>query len=374
MAVGVGFQVPNTANLDGYTRELLRQGVTRSSGHFVVLPADEGRIPRAGALVERVAAAGPFVRAVAPRLVHAGVLFRKRDRVPVRIVAVDPAAEQRATGLCDRLAAGACLAADDAEGLLLGATLAERLHVGVGDRLKLVVPYEELGEVEYASRHYPVVGVLRGGGGFQEDKDVWVSQAFLEAILDETDVASAILVFGGDEHENPERASADARTLLAAVGDANVTVVPWHEASTFVANAIAGNRTITAISLLMVIIAVVIPVLALLSIHVLHDRRQIAITAAVGFSRGAIFLIYLMKAAIIGLLGVGLGAALGLGLCAWFDAHPIFDNDGFVVRPLVTARAILVPAAVLLAATLVAGLAPAWRAARSNPAVELREE
>ena len=35
VTAGVAFQIPNAANINGYTEELLRQGVSRSTGHHL---------------------------------------------------------------------------------------------------------------------------------------------------------------------------------------------------------------------------------------------------------------------------------------------------------------------------------------------------
>ena len=373
VAGGVGFQVPNAANLDGYTQELLRQGVTRASGHVLVSPPPQELIRDAGAVAGRLRAL-PFVDEALPRLVHAGVLFREGHRHPVRIVGVDPLAEEAANRFCGRIALGRCLVAGDTSSLVLGAELAEEVAAGVGDRLKLVVPYEELGEVEISSRKYPVAGVVLGGGGFQQDKDLYVSTALLTGILDESDVASEILVFVVDDPQDQPRLERHAATIRRELApNQGLRATPWFDASSFVASAIAGNRTIAWISTAMVVVAVMIPVFALLYVHVLGDRRSIAILGALGFRRHEIFFVYLLQAAFVGLVGACIGAGIGVGLCGWFDAHPIFANDGFVIRPALSLRAVIVPASVLIGATLLAGLVPAVKAARSNPADELRE-
>ena len=370
VAGGVGFQVPNAANLDGYTQELLRQGVARSSGHVLVTPPPQELLGQVADKVRRLSAL-PFVEGVLPRLVHAGVLFRKEHRHPVRIVGIDPVAEEKANGFCSRIEAGRCLTPDDTRALVLGSQLADAVGGAADDRLKLVVPYDELGEVELSSRKYPVVGVVRGGGGFQEDKDLYVPAALLYGILDEADVASEILVFvSGDPQDQPAltRHAAAIREVLP-----DVQAQPWFAGSSLVANAIAGNRTIALISTAMVILAVMIPVFALLYVHVSSDRRSIAILGAIGFRRREIFFIYLLEAILVGVVGAAIGVGLGLGLCSWFDAHPIFANDGFVIRPDVSARAVLVPALILFGATVLAGLVPAVKAARGTPSEELRE-
>jgi lipoprotein-releasing system permease protein len=369
VAAGVGFQIPNTANIDGYTAELLRKGLSRSSGHLLVSSVNPAPIEDAPALTARLRGQ-PHVLAVSPRLIHAGVVFKRGAHLPVRVVGVDPADEQAATSFCSRLRQGRCLpASGDARSVVLGASLAEQLRLRAGERVKLVLPYENLGEVEYASAWYDVAGVLEPGGGFSADSDLFVPIALLRRVLGRGEIASALVLIVDDVH----RAGTYARALQATSG-ARTRVQPWWEVNEFVANAIAGNRALSTISMVMVIVAVVIPVAALLYILVLHERKQIAVLGAIGFGRGALFAIYLLKAALIGVVGAALGVGLGFGLCALFNAHPIFAHDGFVVRPVLSLRGIAIPTAVIVAVTLLAGLAPALRAARSNPSTELREE
>ena len=68
----------------------------------------------------------------------------------------------------------------------------------------------------------------------------------------------------------------------------------------------------------------------------------------------------------MGLIGMALGIALGLGLCELFDAYPIFSHRDFVVRPMLNAGVVLLPAAVVFLTVLAAGFWPAAKAARSH--------
>jgi lipoprotein-releasing system permease protein len=198
---------------------------------------------------------------------------------------------------------------------------------------------------------------------------VFVRIELLRRVLDRPDAASSISLYT-DDHA---RAGAHAAQARAALGSAPARVRPWWEVSELVANAIAGNRAIAAISMTMVVIAVMIPVSALLYILVLHERRQIAILGALGFGRAALFGIYVMKAALIGIAGTALGSGVGLAICRYFAARPIFAHNGFEVRPEVDLPTVAIPVAVLFAVTLCAGIVPAVIAARSNAALELRE-
>ncbi len=369
VTAGVCFQIPNAANLAGYTEELLRQGMERMTGHLQVVARDGKAVEGVAAMLARLERQGGL-RAVVPRLIHGGVAFKGSEHQPVRIQGIDPGAEERATGFCRRLGRGRCMRAEAgaAPEAVLGASLAARLKVGVGDRVKVLIPYQELGEVEHSSAYYRVSGVLEGGGAFTTDADLFLALPLLRRVVGAEDAASIVSIYLHD-HAEAGRRAAELRPLLP-----RLEVKPWWEVSQFVASAIAGNRAIYGVSMAMVVAAVMIPVSALLFILVLHERRQIAILGALGFSRPALFGIYMWKAALVGLIGVGLGSALGYGLCRYFMLRPIFEFSGFVVRPALNLEVFAVPSLALFTVTLLSGLVPALRAARCEPAVGLRED
>lgn len=363
---GVGFQIPNKANIDGYSAELLRTGVSRNLGHVVISPRGESTIKDVAALEKKLRGLS-FVRGLTTRVLHPGVAFKGEEHRAVRVVGLVSKNEERLRRFCSEMKAGRCMEPDSLQAVA-GAYLADKMGLKVGDRIRLVLPYQDLDEVKYARAKYTISGIKAGGGGFQADKDLFISLKTIVEQLGYHDEATQLSIFVDD----PERAAGRAAALSRTVKQARVET--WWKANAFVANAIEGNRTIASISMIMVILAVGIPVLALLYIHVLHERRQIAILSTMGFGRSALFTIYLLKAMFVGIVGVGLGIGLGVGLCAYFDHNPLFSHGGFVVRPDLTATAVAIPALVTFVVTVLAGIAPAVRASVSNPALELRED
>lgn len=367
VTAAVGFQIPNTANLDGYTRELLQQGLLRDVGHVLVTPGEDETFTNVSGMADTVGRQPP-VAGVAVRLVRAAVIRRDGQQRAVRLVGLNGAAEEAVTGFCQRVAQGACPADGPGLQLVLGARLAAQLGVEPGARLRVVVPFVDLlGDLDSVSRQALVVGVLRGGGGFDVDYDAFTSLATLQQLLDLRDEANSVSVFLHREEQVAETA-AELRQLLPAA-----RVEPWWEVSELVSSSIRANRSIAQISMAMVIMAVIVPVLALLYIHVLQERAQIAVLGAIGFGRFEIFLSYLLKAVLVATIGTLLGILLGFGLCCYFAAHPLFSYNDFTVRPLLSPSAVLWPALVIFGVTVLAGLVPAIRAARANPAEELRQ-
>jgi ABC-type lipoprotein release transport system permease subunit len=151
-----------------------------------------------------------------------------------------------------------------------------------------------------------------------------------------------------------------------------VTAKAWQDEAVFVGQAIKGNRKLAAVALLMGTLSVVVPVLALLFVHVLTERKQIAIVRSLGLSVGEVFAVYFLKVVLVASVGVAIGVAVGLGLCQHFEHAPIFQNDGFVVRPVLHVWSIVQPCFVVWLAALLAGVLPAISAARTSPAEQLQ--
>lgn len=360
VAFGVGFQIPNDANLEGYSRELLAQGMKRATGHVTVTRAN-GEWPDVEATLRRLESL-PCVRHTTTRLFQGAVVLRERAAMPVRLVAVDVEREKRATNLCSRLTQGACIENKSAD-VLVGWEAAKVGGLSPGDLIEVVVASTDAKSIR--KRSLRVAGILQGGGAFQEDRDLIASREAVLDPLDDLGQVASILVYG----PNAEQANEYREVIRRALPDHDVK--SWQDSSGFVAQAIEGNRTLAFVSRLMVMCAVLVPVLALSYIHVTSERRQIGTMRAVGMTRADILCIYLLKTVIIAALGAVIGAGLGCLVCRYFQYRPIFNSGGFVVLPYLSGKVIWSSMGSVALTTVLAGTWPAMRASRTSPIQEL---
>jgi ABC-type lipoprotein release transport system permease subunit len=386
VAAGVGFQIPNTANLMGYTAELLAQGIASGLGEVRVRPGRGLVFDDGEAVAERIRRV-PGVRAAAAVLVVSGSVTAAGRELGGVIYGVDPRAPRQPY----RLLSGAPLEPGDAEGALLGVGLSTRLGVSVGDVVELrailagggglspaaadlLMQACALGLPVDCSRAADAVRLrritvrVRGvvGGVFNAYEAAFIDLGALRAESKSPRGASMVLAYSDD----PAGAPGLAARVGAAVPEARAFA--WMEDSQYLKSSVDSVAAIAAVSHAMVVSAVVIPVWALLYVNVQSRRREVGVLAALGLSRAEIFAAFLVEALIVGTLGALLGCGIGYGLVRWFSAHPIFDWYGFVIRPAVSARSFVEPALVVLGATLFAGVTPALRAARLDPARVLR--
>lgn len=364
VAAGVAFQIPNAANLRGYEQAVITNGLVVGNGDVRVRPDKGARFGDADAIASELSRIEGVVAAV-PVLALAGAIGKDGNFKGAPIVAIDASAPRAPF----EITAGAPLARDDGTSIIVGTSLASRLGVRVGDDVQLRVVFgtsvDSIDPDNDVGRYTMRVRGL-SGGSFLSPESIIVDRAFLAKELGAPHTASQILVHLHDHFA----ARAVAAKIERAVPD--VSAVAWADDSPFLGSALQASAAIGTVSRAMVWFAVLIPVWALLYVHVLHRQRQIGLFGAIGLPARDVFSIHLVQAAIVGVVGCAIGCAAGYGLVRWFDAHPIFRAGSFEIRPVVSLATFAVPALFVFAAAVIAGVIPAWRAARLDPQKILR--
>jgi ABC-type lipoprotein release transport system permease subunit len=364
VAGGVAFQIPNEANLDGYEQEIMAKGVVVGSGDVRVRPRKGSRFDDGDALAASLATRAGVVAAV-PALLLPGALGVEGNFKGALVMGLDATAPR----LPYLVVEGTALAAGDDHGVVIGTALASRLGLTVGADVQLRIVFgtgwESLSPADELGRYTMTVRGL-AAGSFVAPESIVVDRGFLTRELGAPHAASVILV-----HLN-DHGAARAHAARLEQERPELSAVAWADDSPFLGSAIAASAAISIVSRAMVWLAVLMPVWALLYVHVLHRQRQIGVLGAVGIARHEVFAIHLTQAMIVGVIGALVGCVVGYALILWFGSHPIFAAPGFVVRPTLRATTFATPALLVLATTVLAGVVPAWRAARTDPGKILR--
>jgi len=161
------------------------------------------------------------------------------------------------------------------------------------------------------------------------------------------------------------RGESDARRLLSDTQRFDVaSAADWTDR----VDAITSQLTsyILAVGLMSVAIGAV-GIMNLLLVSVSERTRAIGVMRAVGATRRDVLQLFLTEAALIGLLGSVLGLAVGVGV-GYAGVRLLAFPFRLPLRWLATA------AAIGLGVSLLAGVYPAWRAARLDPVEALQEE
>ncbi len=132
----------------------------------------------------------------------------------------------------------------------------------------------------------------------------------------------------------------------------------------------AITRALQAVAAAVAVLAVLTVLFALLG----ERRRDLALLRSLGATRGQVAGVVAGQAALLGLAGAAAGLATGLAIGLVLVKVVNVQSFGWTLRFLPDWGSLAVTAALVTAACLFAGLAPALAAARMHPGDALREE
>ena len=169
-----------------------------------------------------------------------------------------------------------------------------------------------------------------------------------------------------------------ARRLHTELG-AGWTAVDWREANRPLFEALALERRIVALIIMLVTVVAALNITTTLALVVVERRADIAVLSTVGARAPSVTLLFMIEGAIIGAAGALAGVALGLAAC-WFAERfqlvrlppDVYSLSAVPLHPHASDVALAALAAFVV--SLLATLYPAWQAARVRPAEVLRYE
>ncbi len=229
---------------------------------------------------------------------------------------------------------------------------------------------------------FRVVGVaarkgdqLVGVGG-QDDRAILVPYTTAQRWLQKSDVLAHV-VFAPETRERSAEAIWGVRQVLglrhgfAPELEMTLTMVNIHAILQILHRLVFGLRIFLVGAGLATLLVGAIGVMNIMLVVVGERTREIGLRKAVGATDRAIFVEFLGEALTVSLMAGLLGAALGSGL-AQITARLASEGSRLGSPPVFEPWMALGVTSALVAVGMIAGLVPAWRAARIPPAEALR--
>ncbi len=333
-------------------------------------PQLRATVPRAAALAERLRDRTGLT-AVAVRA-QGFALAASRDRTyGVPVLGVQPAFEPRVSTVPHLIKSGRYLAADDAQEVVLGARLARNLKVQVHDELTLLGSGKD-GSV--AATVLPVVGIFDSGNPELDRNLIQMPLATFQDVFSMGDEAHVIVVSGRGVDTVPQTKAA----VAAAIGaQPDLVVLDWEEIIPGVKQLIQTDMVQNWITYLALIFIVTLSIMNTFLMSVLERTREFGIMLALGATPLRLGSIVMLESALLTLLGLAIGIALGGALAVYFyvegftfpgmkELYAQFGLPG-VITPQLSLTAFTLGPGVILVFTLLAALYPALRIRRLAP-------
>ena len=328
----------------------------------------------------------PQVVAVAPFIQMQGLLTHEGKVSKILINAVDPQIEPQVSIIDRFFREGELAALAPGEfGIVIGDKAAQKLGVGVGDKLTFVAPEVTVTPAGMFPRmkRFTVVGIFHVGAG---EIDGYVALANIADLARlhrwKPDQVQGLRLRFADLFQAPRIAGE-----LAGQLDGDFYSRDWTRTHGNLYQAIRMEKAMIGLLLLLIVAVAAFNIISTLVMVVTDKRGDIAILRTLGATPRQIMAIFMVQGMVIGVVGTVVGGALGilaaLNISSWIAAlerligHKFLSADVYFIdylpSRLMAADVVQVCVAALLLSFL-ATLYPAWRAARTQPAEALRYE
>lgn len=380
LAVGVAALIVAQAVVTGFRRDL-QERILQGTAHLNLLHDDNREIEDHPGLTRRLREVAGIRAAAAT--IYAPVLIGLEDRQEQAIIkGIDTQAPPEANELFSTIIDGDPRQLGETPesgvaGVVLGRELARILGVATGDRITAVSAQSRLTPAGLQSRprytELKVVGIFASGLYEYDAKWGYVALGVAQGM---TGSAGAnVIQMKVDDLDAVEETAARVR---AVVGEGFVTTT-WQELNRPLFAALRLQHRIIVIFFALLIAIAALNIITALTMMVMEKNRDIAILRAQGSTPGAIYRIFLLQGAIIGVVGAGLGLGLGLLLC-WIANSlglislpaEIYAVSSITLRPRWEDSAWIV--LLTLSISLLATIYPARAASRLTPVEALRYE
>lgn len=253
--------------------------------------------------------------------------------------------------------------------VLIGSRLADKLKIGVGDKIRLMITensqYTPMGRVP-VQRLFHISGIYYSNNEASE-YTLFANLADVGRLLRITeDQVQGIRLFLTDPFKVTE--------LPLSFDTTQYQISDWREQKGEFFQAVRMEKNMMSLLVGLIIIVAISNIVTSLSLMVVDKQGEIAILQTQGLTKGQVTQIFVLQGSLVGILGAVLGG--GLGILVTYNLGSLLNliNPSIHLPTMISASQVIVIIAASIGLSLLCTIYPAYRASRIEPAQALRYE
>lgn len=345
------------------------------TGHVQVRPKDfeDSLSPRLtvkdrSSLESRISK-DPRVKAFASRVRAEGLVQASSGSQTVLINGIRPEEMEKVLRMKEIVTKGKYLSESSSQGIMIGDLLADELKAGIGDKI-VVMSQDRKGAL--TGRPFLLEGIFHSGSSVMNERVIFINLKAAQDLLAMRSGVSEILVRLDARKSVP----AFENALKSAIGSTQ-EVVAWEEVVPGLKQFVDWYAAVTRTILFVVALVISIGIMNTVIMSVLERTQEFGVLLALGTRPLQLASLVFAETAILALVGIALGIALGMGIVRYYGMQGIslihmsealeanFMNK--IVYTSITADRIVECTLLILAVTFLAVIYPAIRSAKLSP-------
>lgn len=301
----------------------------------------------------------PGVAAVSPGLATSATFSYKDNLESVQISGINPIDIDKIYNIAKYVYQGDLASIQDGKRVVIGDKLAERLNVKVGQTVYASFP-------DAKSTSLVVSGIFSLPTGWPEDI-AFVSISTAQDFLGDGDVLTGIDVKLEDVYS--------AEAVAAELQGQGYKADSWQTLYPDILKTLAIEKFQNNLIMLLIMIIAAFGIGSVMYMLVNEKTSEIGMFMAIGARGGSIRNIFLLESGILGLMGGVVGAIFGLAVSLYLQSLEIKMNapggQAITLPIVINPESYLAIVAVAVGLSLIAGLYPARKASRLDPAIAI---
>lgn len=332
-------------------------------------------IPNADSIVKTIEKISG-VAGVSPRIQMTAMASTATSSTGIMINAVDPTKQIKVSNLYESVIDGNYFEGDGDNPIVIGQQLADKLHAKIHSRIVMTLQTTS-GDITYGA--FKVTGIFRTHNTDFDKLNVFVLLKDLQRLINFPDNTVSVITLLLNNTDDTKVITTEIKKQFP-----DLQVQGWQQLSPMLQAMSGTMEEFSLIFVGIILIALAFGIINTMLMAVLDRTREIGMLMSIGMSPGKVFRMIVLETILLSLTGAAIGVLLSVGTIVYFGKAGInlsIIGEGVnalgyssMVYPQLGIGFYVQLAILVIIISIIAGIFPALRAIRMNPAEAVRGE